>query len=33
MTNKPVSQMWQPLAARREPVEVQNKPPSVLYIF
>ena len=30
--NKRVSQMRAPLAARREPAEAQNRPPSVLYV-
>ena len=32
-SNKGVSQMRVPLAARREPAGAQNRPPSVLYVF
>ena len=31
--NKRVSQMWAPLAAHRQPVGDQNRPPNVLYVY
>ena len=30
--DKQVSQMWAPLAARREPVGAQNRPPNMLFL-